>query len=278
VITNILEVHLEILGSIENITAAKAELLEALPPDGVAVLNGDDPRTRALGGRYEGMTILYGTGEMADVMATDIHTEPSGSTFSIVVSGERFAPARAEVPLPVPGRHNVLNAVAAVAVGLALGVPLEQLRDGLGTARASAMRLETFASADMTVINDAYNASPVSMRAALNVLRDLAGDRKVAVLGNMLELGPLAREWHRDIGAAVAEIGCDLLITVGDLAAFIAEGATAAGLATSAVTNCRTNREAIAALERLTQSGDTILIKGSRGMQMEEIVAALKKR
>ncbi|MGE5559518.1 MAG: UDP-N-acetylmuramoyl-tripeptide--D-alanyl-D-alanine ligase [Chloroflexota bacterium] len=278
VLTNILEVHLELLGTIENIAAAKAELLAALPPDGIAVLNADDPRVRAFAGRYGGMTILYGTSETADVMATDILSEPSGSTFSVVVSGERLAPARTEIPLPVPGKHNVLNAVAAVAVGLALGVPIERLRDGLENARPSAMRLETFALGNRTIINDAYNASPASMRAALNVLRDLAGGRKVAVLGNMLELGPLAREWHRDIGAAVAEIGCDVLITVGDLAAFIADGAMSAGLAADAVTTCSTNQEAIAALDRLMQEHDTILIKGSRGMQMEDIVAALKKR
>lgn len=277
VVTNILEIHLEILGSIENIAAAKAELLEALPPDGIAVLNGDDPRVRTLEGRYGSMTILYGTADTVDVLATDIRSEPAGSMFSVVTGG-RFAPARAEVALPVPGRHNVLNAVAAVAVGLALGVPLEQLREGLGTARPSAMRLETFTAGDVTVINDAYNASPASMRAALGVLRDLAGGRKVAVLGNMLELGPLAREWHRDIGSAVVEAGCGALITVGDLAAFIAAGATDAGLAPSAIVTCNTNREAIAALFQLMQADDTILVKGSRGMQMEEIVAALKKR
>lgn len=277
VITNILEVHLELLGSLENIAAAKAELLEALPADGVAVLNGDDPRARALGGKYGGMTILYGTDRSADVAATDIHTQASGSTFDVVVGG-RLAPARAEIALPVPGRHNVLNAAAAVAVGLALGVPLERLRDGLERVRTSAMRLETFAVGGITVINDAYNASPASMRAALTVLRDVAGGRKVAVLGNMLELGPLSREWHRDVGAAVVAVNCDQLITVGDLAAFIAEGARAAGMREDAVTVCRSNGEAVAVLNDLLRPGDTVLVKGSRGMQMEEIVAALKKR
>lgn len=277
VITNILEVHLELLGSLENIAAAKAELLEALPPDGVAVLNGDDPRARALGGKYGGMTILYGTEQPVDVTATDVHTDASGSTFEVVVGGQ-LAPARAEIALPVPGRHNALNAAAAVAVGLALGVPLERLRDGLEMARTSAMRLEAFSVGGITVINDAYNASPASMRAALGVLRDLAGGRKIAVLGNMLELGPLAREWHRDIGAAVVEANCDYLITVGDLAAYIAEGARAAGMRADAVTVCRSNGEAVAVLSDVLRPGDTLLVKGSRGMQMEEIVAALKKR
>lgn len=277
VITNIMEVHLEILGSLENITAAKAELLEALPADGTAVLNADDPRVRALAGRYGGMTIMYGTEAMADVRAIDITTKPTGSTFEAVIS-DRLGGGRLPVALPVPGRHNVLNSVAAIAVGLALGVPLTKLREGLGDAHTSGMRLETFTAGDITVINDAYNASPASMRAALAVLRDLAAGRKIAVLGNMLELGPLSREWHRDLGAAVVEAGCDLLITVGDLAAFIGEGARAAGLASEALIECVDNAGAVTALNERLTAGDTVLVKGSRGMAMEEIAAILKKR
>ncbi|MDI6826952.1 MAG: cyanophycin synthetase, partial [Armatimonadota bacterium] len=181
------------------------------------------------------------------------------------------------VSIPVLGRYNVYNALAAAAAGYALGMDLRAIRDGLENFTPPAMRMELVRSkAGYVVLNDAYNASPASTLAALRTLQSLSGcRRRIAVLGDMLELGDYAPKAHRDVGAAAAEIGVDMLIAVGELAQEIVEGARMRGLSNSAVQWFADSVRAGEYLKKQVTSGDAILVKGSRAMKMEEIVRIL---
>lgn len=272
VITNIGETHLERLGSIENIAAAKAEVLNHLNAQGIAVLNGDDPWVRQVAGRFEGRALFYGLGAENDIRAADyITVDGQNSVFTV-----HFQDRQAEVRLPVPGRHNVLNALAAVGVGLVTGLSLAQTAAGLAEAELTAMRLEVLAAGSYKIINDAYNANPASTKAALEVLSGQgAGSRKVAVLGSMFELGARAEPGHREVGAVAVDTGVELLVTVGDLAEYIAREALAKGMAPGQVFSCADSGGALEVLRAGLRDGDVILVKGSRGMKMEEIVRGL---
>ena len=278
VITNIGRTHLELLGSEENIMRAKAELVAALPQDGFAVLNDDDPWTPAVAEHTRARIIRYGwergPAPRPDVTAADVRgLGPAGTSFRLVTPA-----GAADLLLPLPGRHNIANALAAAAVGHAWGLSPEQIAAGLAAARISDKRLNVIEVGPVTVINDTYNASPVSTRAALEVLAGFQAGRRLAVLGNMLELGEYAAAGHREVGAAAAAVGVDRLVCVGDLAADIAVGACAAGLPAEHVTAVPDNQAAAAALAALVRPGDAVLVKGSRGMAMEQIVAALEQQ
>ena len=272
VITNIGETHLERLGSVENIAAAKSEVLQRLHPEGTAILNGDDPWVRKVSGKFKGRILFYGTGADNDIRATDIRgIDGQATTFTV-----HCLDRQAEIRLPVPGRHNVLNALAAVGVGLVTGLSLEQTAAGLAGAELTGMRLEILETGTYKIINDTYNANPASAKAALDVLADQAGGRRmVAVLGSMFELGERAEPGHREVGAAAAQKGIGLLITVGDLAGYIAKGALEQGLTAEKVIHCEDTAAARAALQERLRDSDVILIKGSRGMKMEEIVQGM---
>lgn len=272
VITNIGETHLERLGSIENIAAAKSEVLNHLDPQGTAVLNGDDPLVRKVAGKFNGQVLFYGIDAENDIQAEDIKTvDGQTSVFTV-----HYQDRQAEVKLPVPGRHNVLNALAAVGVGLVTGISLEHTAAGLAEAELTAMRLEVLETGTYKIINDAYNANPASTKAALAVLAEQSGDRrKVAVLGSMFELGERAEPGHREVGAAVFETGVELLVTVGDLAEYIARGALDKGMAQDKVFHCLDSNQAGEVLSSCLKAEDVILVKGSRGMKMEEIVRGL---
>jgi len=270
VITNIGKTHIELLGSVENIARAKRELLDALPDSGTAVLNGDDEWCRKLGARFAGEKIYYGTDDRSDVYATEIRSRQERG----IVFTAHFGPHTQEMSVPLPGRHNVTNAMAAVAVGWRLGVEPAAIARGLARFSPSKMRLEVIETERFRIINDAYNANPQSMRAAITVLGELAGGRRVAVLGDMLELGEHGPAGHREVGEFAGQ-NVDLLLTVGPQARLIA-AAAAAWLPEGAVHSFATNAEAAAFLQAVVNDGDTVLIKGSRGMQMEEIVALMQ--
>jgi UDP-N-acetylmuramoyl-tripeptide--D-alanyl-D-alanine ligase len=284
VITNIDLVHIERLGSLENIARAKGELLDFLGAGGTAVLNGDDPQLRRLGANFHGRVIYYGLNDDADVTADCISLEPDSSRFTVRVkgglaaSGQQSGLAALEIILPVPGRHNVLNALAAVAVGAALALDADMIRRGLERLELTRMRLEAVRGyRNSFLLNDTYNASPASMMAALEVLIGRKGNgAAIAVLGNMLELGDWAVSAHNRVGRAVAELGVDYLIVVGDLAVHIARGAAEAGMDRSRIWECGSNQMAVDLVKEIVNPGDSILIKGSRGMKMEEITAVLK--
>ncbi|MDD4169886.1 MAG: UDP-N-acetylmuramoyl-tripeptide--D-alanyl-D-alanine ligase [Desulfotomaculaceae bacterium] len=271
VVTNIGETHLELLGSISNIASAKGELLEYMPIDGFAVINAASPYVRREAGRCCGKVIFFGFDQTSDVAAENIRAVNGGSHFTTVVAGEKN-----DYFLPVPGRHNVLNALAAIAVGLEFGLSNEEINRGLAAVTITGMRQEIAEAGNVKIINDAYNACPASTVAALQLLRELAGDRRmVAVLGNMLELGSRAGSGHREVGEAVAAYGIDCLIAVGDLANGIADGASCAGLPAGGIYRCAGNIEAVAVLDDILRDGDAVLVKGSRGMRMEQIVESL---
>jgi len=271
VITNIGEAHLEMLGTVSNIASAKGEILEYIPPEGFAVLSAGSPYIQREAGRCRGKVIFFGIDQPCDIVAENIKCGGGGNYFSVVMAGGKW-----DFFLPVPGRHNVLNALAAIAVGREFGLSMEEIAGGLAAVTLTGMRQEIVDAGNVRIINDAYNASPASVKAALQVLKEVAGGRRlVAVLGNMLELGRRAAEGHREVGIAVAEMGIDCLVVVGDLAAVIADGAAGAGLPVKNIYRCAGNRQAMEVLDSIVREGDVVLVKGSRGMQMEQIVEDL---
>lgn len=272
VLTVVGEAHIELLGSREAIARAKGELLEALPPGGLAVLNADDPWQRRLAARTRARVVWYGLGPGAGVRAADLEERGvAGVSFTLLAGDE--PPVR--VRLPWPGRHHVADALAAAAVGVSLGVPAAEAAAALEGARLSGMRWEVTRAGGITVVDDSYNASPASMLAALEAL-SRAGGRRVAVLGDMLELGSSAEEGHRRVGRAAAA-ACDLLVAVGDLAAVLAEEAVAAGLPRDRVHRCPTAAEAAELVQTLVEPGDVVLCKGSRAMELDRVAAALRR-
>jgi UDP-N-acetylmuramoyl-tripeptide--D-alanyl-D-alanine ligase len=273
VITNIGLSHIERLGSQGAIADAKSELLSELPDDGVAVLNGEDGYFEVLQSRVGCKLVSFGSCKSANVVGARIkQTELGRYSFVVMVEGGAI-----EVKLPVLGQHNVYNALAAAAAANAMGVDLYTIRDGLQNFSQPAMRMELVkCKAGYVILNDAYNASPASMGAALKTLNSLAGyDRKIAILGDMLELGDYAPKAHHDVGNSVAASGVSMLVTVGDIARNIAEGAGAAGFPESSIQSYANSLEAGAAVKELLAPGDAVLIKGSRGMKMEEIARIL---
>ncbi len=271
VVTNVGPIHLERLGTIERIAQAKAELPQALPSaadGGVAILNGDDPLVRAMAEKTKARVFYYGLDPTCDLWAS--HIESMG------LEGIRFRfhygleTVHAKVPLL--GRHSVHSSLAAAAVGLVEGLSWEEIVSGLrNTAQLRLIAVPGLRGT--TILDDTYNASPASTIAALNLLEELEG-RKIAVLGDMLELGAYEEEGHRKVGRRAVDV-VDKLITVGERGRIIGEEALACGMAREDVMIMKSNREAIEFLHRLLAPGDIVLVKGSRGMKMEEIVAAM---
>lgn len=272
VITSIGETHLELLGSVENIARAKWELVESLPRDGWAILNWDETWPRKLAPSAACNVMRYGFHAEADVRATNVRDlGERGMSYTLVtVKGE------IEINLPVNGRHMVRNSLAAAAFGVLAGLELEEIRLGLERVSLTKMRLEMLRMGELLIINDAYNANPTSTKAALEVLKSVAKGRTIAVLGDMLELGERAVPGHVEVGEKCAQLGIDCVIAVGELSKNIASGAVAGGLDTSRVFWCSTKAEAIELLRSLLRPGDTVLVKGSRGSKMEEIIYGLK--
>jgi UDP-N-acetylmuramoyl-tripeptide--D-alanyl-D-alanine ligase len=271
IVTNIFPAHLESMGSIENVAAAKGELFLRLAPGATAVGNADDPRVAALPVPEGVSRVSFGI-DAGDVRASDIQ--------SLGLQGERFLLRLPEreiaVELAAFGMHNVRNAVGAAAAARAVGVDPAVIAEGLRKFRPYQGRFRLEELAGIVLIDDCYNANPASMGAALATLRELAaGSPATAVLGDMLELGPESAALHRELGRTAAG-AVDRLYVIGAMAAETAAGAVAAGLAADRVTVAATNEE-IAADLRETAAG-YVLVKGSRGMRMETIAAALRER
>ncbi|MGH2357839.1 MAG: UDP-N-acetylmuramoyl-tripeptide--D-alanyl-D-alanine ligase [Candidatus Limnocylindria bacterium] len=266
--------HLERAGSIAHIARAKAELPAALPSDGLAVLNADDARVADMALVTRAAVRTFGLGPGADVRAVDLASRGlAGTEFTLVAPwGSR------RVRSATPGRHLVPHALAAAAVGEHLGVPLDEVEAALATGSHADHRMSLAQSADgANIVDDTYNASPVSVAAALDFLAETpvgTGGRRLAVLGDMLELGPDEERLHRQIGAKAAGI-VDALVTVGERGGWIADAARAAGLAR--VTETLDAEEAAAAVERdlAPGGGDLVLVKASRGIGLERTVDLL---
>ncbi|WP_058301835.1 UDP-N-acetylmuramoyl-tripeptide--D-alanyl-D-alanine ligase [Gorillibacterium timonense] len=276
IITNIGESHLLQLGSREEIARAKTEILSGLAPGGYFIYNGDEPLIEQVLPEMpqpQGMTTLrFGAGRENDLYAAEIQQESDGSRFRINASG---AP---EFRIPLIGRHNVINALAAYAAARYLGVSDEQVRQGFASAAITGMRIERkIAASGAVILNDAYNASPTSTKAALALLAEAVGQgpsRKIAVLGDMLELGSREAEFHAEVGHAAAEAGVDRLYVYGPLSVSLAEAAKA-GLSEESVLYYTDKGKLIEALRADVRSGDVVLIKASRGMRLEDAAQAL---
>ena len=267
VITNVGPAHIEFFESIEGIALAKGEILDHLPEGGSAVLNADDPLVMKQAGRSLARVFTFGRGTGADVRLASVRTELSGSDFTLS-DGVSFR-------INLMGEHQVMNAAAAVAVGRLLGIDDQGIAHALRNVEPTPMRMEYRKAGAVHLINDAYNANPSSMKAALDALAT-AGGRKLVVLGDMLELGALGRPAHREIGRRAAEVA-ERIITVGELAREIAAAAVDGGIPASHVVSCSCNDEAAAAVMAEVEDGDVVLVKGSRGMRMESVVEYLEK-
>jgi UDP-N-acetylmuramoyl-tripeptide--D-alanyl-D-alanine ligase len=271
VVTNIGPVHLERLGSLEAIAAAKAELVEALPPDGVAILNYDEPLVLAMASKAESRVLLYGLDSRADLWADDIESEGlEGISFQMHYQRENL-----RVHVPLLGRHSVHTALRAAAVGLAEGMSWDDILAGLQDRQAQIRLVTAPGPQGSTILDDTYNSSPASAIAALNLLAELDG-RKIAVLGDMLELGSYEEEGHRLVGRRAMDVA-EILVAVGPRGRIIGQEALSLGTSPGRVFVCDDNQAAVECLRATIRPGDYVLIKGSRGMKMEEIVTALGK-
>ena len=259
--------HFSRTPSLEAIASGKAELIEALPDDGVALLNGDDPRVRALAPRTRARVVLFGEGADSALRASAIEEGGlDGTRFRVHWEGQE-----ASARMPLPGRHLVVCALAGIGAAVTLGVPLEEAAVCLETMERPAHRMSVRQGPGVTVIDDSYNASPAAVHAALAVLR-ASPSRRVAVLGDMLELGALSSDAHEEVGRDAAG-SADVLIGVGDLAATIVASARRAGL--EQTHRAADGAEALLLLRRVMRRGDTLLIKGSRALALDRLADAI---
>ncbi len=271
-VTTVSSAHTEFLGSLDGIQAEKSALVRAIPSDGAVVLNADDPRVLAMAAASRARVWMFGVMKAADIRAAEITDTPAGVSFVLQIPAGRRA-----VRLHFAGRHNVTNALAAAGVGVALGLPLEQIANGLEAARPAKGRCVWRRAGALRILDDTYNANPVSVRAALDTLRASAvGMRQVVVLGDMLELGSIADAEHKEMGRAVAASGAAEFVGLGRRSRIAVEAAREAGLSESH--HAETFEDTVAHLLKRLASGDAVLVKGSRGMRMERVVDALLAR
>ncbi len=278
VVTNVQNVHLERMGSIEAIAETKAELVQALPEDGIAILNGDDPRVAAMASQTRARVVTYGLGEGCDIRAESIRTEGlQGTSYWLVVDGERYF-----VKVPFYGVPGLQISLVALAVGHSMGVHISDMLAGLQDPQIQ-VRLATSPGPNGSeIIDDTYNASTQSMLAGLGLLEDIQPKRKIAVLGDMRELGQVSDDEHRVVGRRAGGL-LDILITYGELARIMAAeahlGAEAAerSIEVHAFPEGDESKKAIVDLLRSElRDGDVLLLKGSRGLKMETMVAELR--
>ncbi|HEX7472974.1 MAG TPA: UDP-N-acetylmuramoyl-tripeptide--D-alanyl-D-alanine ligase [Candidatus Limnocylindrales bacterium] len=270
VVTAVQPVHLSRIGTLDAVERAKAELVEALPADGTAVLNADDPRVARMAASTAARTMTYGFDPAADVGAEQVvPAGAAGMRFTLRIGG-----TRRPVATPVLGRHGVHNGLAAAAVGSAAGCTLDEIVAGLAAGWAAPHRDRLVRAGDVTILDDSYNASPGSVLAALDLLATLPASRRVAVLGEMLELGDAHESGHREVGRATAPL-VGLLVVVGPGAGALAEGAIEGGLAAERILRVADAEAALEVLRPRLRVGDTILVKGSRGIALDGLVERL---
>lgn len=282
IVTTVAPVHLERMGSIEAIAREKSRLIAALPSSGLAVLNADDPWTRAMAHTSgTAPTILVGTHPDSDYRASDLEAHGlEGSSFSLHAEGQRF-----DIRTSVPGTHTMHAFLGAAAVARSLDMSWAEVKDALENVHIDIRQRLLRRGEHVLIIDDSYNAAPMSMHASLALLSASPGT-KIAVLGDMLELGPFEEQAHREVGERAAEIA-DWLVVRGERSNWLADAAESRGLPADRVVRARSNLEAVSALERIIDDAATgestpsgmdwaILVKGSRGMEMEEVVRGLR--
>ncbi len=264
VVTNVGYAHIENFESIEGIAAAKRELIEALGERGTAVLNADDERVAGFAAAHPGRTVLYGQSPGAQVRAEDVeYRRGDGSP------GVRFRVGAARFESALTGRHSVSNVLAGIAVAGIYGVPPDRLKERVRQLTPGKMRGERLQHDGVLIFNDCYNSNPDAVRAMLEVVRDTPARRRIAVLGEMLELGRWAEPLHRDVGNYAAVCGIDVLVGIRGAACFMVDAVKRAGLTADAAFFFDGPREAGRLVRTLAQPGDVILFKGSRGVHVE---------
>lgn len=274
VVTNVNAVHLEFFDSVDSIALAKRELIEGLPANGTAVLNADDARVRGFASAHPGRTVTFGIDEPADIRAVDLEENAApGVRFRAAVRGKADAPRFSS---SLPGRHNVSNMLAAIATASVFGIAPAELPDALSTVGAGRMRGEILDLGGVRVISDCYNSNPRAVAAMLDVLRASPAERRIAVLGEMRELGASSVELHRETGKLAGRSGLDLLIGVAGDAREIAGAAREAGMPEAATEFFDTAQQAGERLARIVRPGDYVLLKGSRGVALEQALAILE--
>jgi UDP-N-acetylmuramoyl-tripeptide--D-alanyl-D-alanine ligase len=270
VVTNVGWAHTENFPcGIEGVALAKRELIEELPADGIAVLNADDPHVREFAKVHPGRSILFGFAEDAEVRA---------EYFSATSTGVHFRALGVDFDSPLTGRHGVSNVLAAIAVCRALGIAPDRLRDAVRSLAPGKMRGERFERNGVTIINDSYNANPEAVRSMLELLLGVPAQRRIAVLGEMLELGHEAETLHRGIGKFAAEQGIHAVIGIRGAARFMVDEAKKAGMSDSAAFFFKSSEEAGEFIRKYVQPGDAVLFKGSRGVQVENALGFLDGR
>jgi UDP-N-acetylmuramoyl-tripeptide--D-alanyl-D-alanine ligase len=275
VITNIKPVHLEFFDSIENIAQAKSEILEGTKSEGTAVLNGDDPLIQNIVSRWKGKTIRFGRSESADVRALSIRRNGQNRISFTLGYGKETA----DLQLPFVYDSHLDNYLAAAAVAYALAVPLSSIAAQTETLRPLKMRGELHRlPKGLHLLDDSYNSSPAALENALHSLAHFPGKRKVAVLGDMLELGPKEHEFHKEAGKAAARNGWDVLVTVGPRSLAMEEGAREGGMKRENILSFENSEDAAARMADFVKEGDLVLVKGSRGMKMEHVVQVLLRK
>ena len=274
VITNVGTAHIGLLGSRENILKAKLEILENLKPDGYVVINNDNDllhKWKEEDNKYKKYT--FGIENDSDVMAYDINIYNDYSTYKVKINEVEY-----NVTVPVSGKHFVYNSLCAIAIGNLLNISPEKIIEGIRGFELTKRRMEVDKIKDnITIINDSYNASYDSMVAAIDYLKEIKGKRKIAILGDMFELGGFAEELHRKVGEYVAKKDIDLLVTVGENSKFIAKQAIDDGMNADKIIEFKTNKDAINYLKSNMNSDDVILLKAANGMKFIEIFNELKK-
>ncbi|SHS47325.1 UDP-N-acetylmuramoyl-tripeptide--D-alanyl-D-alanine ligase [Mycobacteroides abscessus subsp. abscessus] len=273
IVTNIGESHLQDLGSRENIAKAKLEIISGIKENGLIVYNGDEPLLRKGLSDYVGSAELQTFGRSSEntLYPVSIVQKDDGSTFTINKGNEEFH-------LPVLGIHNILNALGSMLIANYFDVPFEKMNEGFAQLKLTSMRMELVSGAKgEKIINDAYNASPTSMRAAVDLVTTLSGyEKKILVLGDMLELGPNEENFHYEIGSGVNKEAIDYVFTYGKLGQFIAEGAKSV-LPEDRVKAYENKTDLISELKKYTDTKTLLLVKASRGMRLEEVVHELQK-
>jgi len=262
-------VHLEFFDSLAGIARAKYELVESLPANGVAVLNADDEYVSQFGRDFKGNVVMYGTRATADVRAEKIQSKGTeGAEFDVVIGG-----VREHATLPLVGEHNVLNVLAAVAVGVERGLKPAEAVGALATLAPGDKRGQVLQVGNVTVINDCYNSNPKALEAMVDALAAMAAKRRIVVAGEMLELGPAGEEMHRQAGQHIAEKKIDALLGVRGLAQAMVDGARKAGGRAEFVAG---PEEAGEWLAREARDGDVVLLKASRGVKLEKALEGWK--
>jgi UDP-N-acetylmuramoyl-tripeptide--D-alanyl-D-alanine ligase len=272
VITLVAPVHLERMGSIENIAKAKSELVESLPEDGFAILNDDDERVRAMAQQTPARVVTYGLTPRANIWAENIETYGLDGISLDLCEGK----TRAHVRVPLLGRHSAQTILRAATVGRVEGMSWGEIIEGLAQKNTPLRIVTVEGPLGSVILDDTYNASSESVIAALNLLADLNSDNRIAVLGDMLELGDVEEAEHRLVGCRAAQVA-HTLICVGQRARWIADEAISCGAKPSRVIQVANNAEAVLTIQDVVTENSVILIKGSRGMQMEEIVQSIQK-